>query len=488
MNVVLIIIDTLRYDHIGANGSGLARTPNLDRLAAESWCFDRAFAASYPTIPHRTDVMTGRYGGPFHPWKPLRHDALTLPRFLSEAGYATQLIHDTPHLVNGGHNFDWPFHAWTQVRGAEVDRPWLTDRVEWPENWHLDPLFDCLDEDALENPPMAAYTRANRDRKSPSDWNCARLFRLAARFARENARRKDFFLWIDCFDPHEPWDAPPEFVKQYAADAGSDGCVDPRGLFQHRNDSRLPTEAKNLIGAQYAAKVAWMDHCLGEFLDELATCGLAENTAVIVTSDHGTNVGERGRFGKGLPVREQEAHVPLLVRVPGVGCGRCRCIVQPQDVTAAVVGLAGTRAPAGVDGVDIMRIALQDGGYPREVALSGVSADNWETASGETAEKNLFTVFSDGWCLEFAVRPEDCRLSRLGSLEHVENNHADVVEHLRAVALDELARREIDADLLDWIRGDTDALPDGVRLWDGWPGPCGFEPYFNRLYVETSAR
>ena len=483
MNIVLIVIDTLRYDHVGANGSGIAKTPNLDRLASESWCFDRAFCASYPTIPHRTDVMTGRYGGPFHPWRPLRHDALTLPRLLSEAGYATQLIHDTPHLVNGGHNFDWPFHAWTQVRGAEVDRPWLTDRVEWPENWRLDPLFDCLDEDALENAHVSTYARANRDRKSPSDWNCARLFRLAARFARENARREDFLLWIDCFDPHEPWDAPPEFVKRYVAGAESDGCVDPRSLFQHRNDKRLSGEAKNRIRAQYAAKVAWMDHCLGVFLDELATRGLAGNTAVIVTSDHGTNVGERGCFGKGLPVREQEAHIPLFARVPGAGCGRCRCIVQPQGICATVLELAGTRTPASVDGVDILRAAGQESGIPRAIALSGVSADNWEPANGETTKKNLFTVFSDEWCLEFAARPEDCRLSRLGSIEQVENDHPDVVEDLRAIALDELARRGTDSGLLGWIQSGTGALPDDVRFWDGWPGPAGFKPYFDRLYT-----
>ena len=119
MNIILIIIDTLRYDYVGANGNGRIQTPNMDRLAGESRCFDRAFCSSFPTIPHRTDVMTGQYGRPFNPWKPLAFDAPALPWLLAGAGYATQLIHDTPHLVNGGHNFDWPFHAWTFVRGAD---------------------------------------------------------------------------------------------------------------------------------------------------------------------------------------------------------------------------------------------------------------------------------------------------------------------------------------------------------------------------------
>lgn len=124
MNIIIIISDTLRYDHVGAHGNTWIKTPNMDRLAAESWVFDRNFAASYATIPHRTDVMTGRYGGPFHAWMPLRYDVMTLPRVLTDAGYCAQLINDTPHLINGGHNFDWPFNAWTFIRGAEVDRPW----------------------------------------------------------------------------------------------------------------------------------------------------------------------------------------------------------------------------------------------------------------------------------------------------------------------------------------------------------------------------
>ena len=123
MNIILCVIDTLRYDYIRACGvNPWMKTPNIDRLAAKSVLYDRVFTASYPTIPHRTDVITGMYAweghGPFHPWMPLRFDVPTLPRLLARAGYATQLIHDTPHLVNGGHAFDWPFAALSFIRGA----------------------------------------------------------------------------------------------------------------------------------------------------------------------------------------------------------------------------------------------------------------------------------------------------------------------------------------------------------------------------------
>ncbi|KKK86335.1 hypothetical protein LCGC14_2764260, partial [marine sediment metagenome] len=175
VNIILLVIDTLRYDYVGALGDGLVRTPNLDAFAAESWVFDRAFLASFPTIPHRTDVLTGMYGGPFNPWMPLRHDVLTFPRLLAEGGYCTQLIHDTPHLVNGGHNFDWPFSAWTFIRGAEVDRPWLDNAgaADLP-NWKREAKYDYLGEPGTPEAPdhtHVSYTRANRRRESNDDWN-----------------------------------------------------------------------------------------------------------------------------------------------------------------------------------------------------------------------------------------------------------------------------------------------------------------------------
>jgi arylsulfatase A-like enzyme len=298
VNVVLLVVDSLRRDAIGAFGAGAAaHTPNLDRLVRESREFDHAFAASYPTIPFRTDVMSGRHGTPFNPWKPLRFDVPTLPWSLAGAGYCTQLIHDTPHLVNGGHAFDWPFHGWTFVRGAEVDRPWIDDRpLSWLPTWRRDPGLDPFldaDENAVLGHILVTYTRANRGRREPGDWNVARLFSESARFVRENARRDNFFLWVDCFDPHEPWDAPPEFVRMH--DPGDpDGKIDPRlfdyvWLRQSRGEPLgLPPAYEQRLRAQYAAKVSHMDRWLGVLLAALDDTGLADRTAVVLTADHGT--------------------------------------------------------------------------------------------------------------------------------------------------------------------------------------------------------
>ena len=127
MNFVFICIDTLRYDHLSCNGNDWIKTPNLDAFASEAIVFDNAYAGSFPTIPHRTDVFTGRFGEPLHPWLPLGFEAVTLPAILGQAGWATYLVFDTPHLINGGHGFDYPFHGWHFERGNEVDQHVIDD-------------------------------------------------------------------------------------------------------------------------------------------------------------------------------------------------------------------------------------------------------------------------------------------------------------------------------------------------------------------------
>jgi len=485
MNIVVIVIDTLRYDHVGANGNGWIHTPNLDSLAGQSWVFDRCYCASYPTIPHRTDAITGRYGAPFHPWRPLRFDVSTLPETLAQAGYATQLIHDTPHLVNGGHNFDWPFHAWTFIRGAEVDRPWLDGAPAYPDNWSPDPLFDFADGEERDklvrqlSKTTTTYARANRRRRRDEDWNCAKLFTTAAQWLKDNVTRDRFLLWIDCFDPHEPWDVPPEFATMYDKTPGYDGRVDPRS-FNVVNTDNMTEAAVERVKALYAAKVSWVDRWLGEFLAVFAESALAKNTAIILTADHGTQLAERGRFHKGYPVREQEGHVPLFIRVPTGERGRCDAIVQPQDLFATVAGLAGVEAPAELDSHDILAVARNGGKGPRDLALSGVGADQW--GGGDNSRRILFTVFERDWCLQFAARRDCCRLTRYGSIEDIASDNETAVARLHEQAINALERRGADAALVDWLRrgGESD-FPTECRFWDGWPGPAGYTSYFFRL-------
>ena len=500
MNIILLIIDTLRYDHLGANqeieggpeeGEKPIRTPNLDRLAERCWNFTNAYSASFPTIPHRTDVITGRYGAPFHPWKLLDCDVPTIPRILAEEGYRSQLIHDTPHLVNGGHRFDYPFNAWKPVRGAEVDRAWFSDSWEYMDNWADDPLFEgyleeMSREEILKNHhALRLYSQTNRGREREEEWNAAKLFRTGAQFLKDNAARENFFLWLDCFDPHEPWDAPPEYVKVYDDDPDFEGKIDPRSYYpQVRNDPGLPDQAKERIKNTYKAKVTFMDRWLGEFLDEFERQGLDEKTALLLTADHGTNVGDREGhpFGKTNPPLENEAHVPLLLYVPGEGSGNCDSLVQPQDVFATLIEQGGAEIPQGTVGEDLLKIA-QGPLAGRDFALSGGSVDGWR---GRDPEEGLFSVFDGKWCLRFAPKPEDCKLTERGDGEDVSEEHPQLAEGLYQEALAEIKFRGLDPALVDWLESEGEKdLPQDFQITDAHPAPPGWNgSYWNRPVEE----
>ena len=478
MNIAVIVVDTLRYDYVGAHGNDWIKTPNMDRLASKSWIFDRSFSASYPTIPHRTDALTGRYGEPFHAWGPLHFDWPTLPRALAGHGYCTQLIHDTPHLVNGGHNFDWPFHAWKNVHGAEVDRPWIDDSEHPLDNWTTDPLFDAINRDFLSNPPQHAHAQANRKRKKPEDWNAAQLFLTGSEWLKDNATRDNFFLWLDCFDPHEPWDAPPEFVKLYDKTPGYDGRVDPRSFGVGRTD-QVPPAAVDRVKAFYAAKVSWVDHWLGRFLDTLEETGLAKNTAILLTADHGTRLGEYGTFHKSYPINELEGHVPFILHVPGGGTGRSDIIVQPQDIFATLMAVAGHAAPDDIDSHDVLAIAKAGEPSPRYIAVSGTCMKGW----GEDGANPIFTAFDKTWCLEISLKLERCALTKLGEVGVVTQDHPDVVKRLHKAGIDELERRGAAPALVKWLRGGGSVeFPTDCSYFTGYPLPAGYEPYFHRLF------
>ena len=486
MNIILIVIDTLRYDQIGP-----VQTPNIQRLSEESYQFHNAFAASYPTIPQRTDIMTGRYGGPFHAWHPLPHAAPTLPRYLAEAGYATQLIHDTPHLVNGGHNFDWPFHAWCFERGAEVDRPWIHGSFEWPANWRSDPELDDLfgslhsPQPVEENLCLIQYAAANRHRESFEDWNCYRLFARGAEFLRDNSGRDDFFLWIDCFDPHEPWDSPEEFLRRFDDTTGGDGSIDPR-FFSHHGTQDYPAALARRKKAQYSSKVAWMDYCLGQFLHEFLDSTLAKNTLLILTSDHGTNLGERSRFGKTYPVHETEAHVPLLIRTPDGDCGQSKMLVQPQDIcsTIAAASDAGNALPEELQGYDILAAVREDGSANasivekdanegRGIALCGHDAGKWQPGTV------LCTAFDGRNVFQFTPDPSACRLMGMYGEEPAQGSF----EQLYRCVVDELRRRNTAPELMKWIEAGGRVEPaETISRHEFWPDTPAFRPYWTRSY------
>ena len=176
-NFLFIVSDTFRRDHLGAYGNPVIRTPNLDAFARSSIVFDRHIVSSFPTMPARADILTGMFSYTFMGWEPLPAHLPTLPGLLSRAGYLTMGVVDTPYFIRNGFAYDRGFDDFIWVRGQGDDtRP--HERSDYRETW-----------------------------RSESDRLVARTVTEAEHWL-ERHYKEQFFLYVDTWDPNEPWDAP----------------------------------------------------------------------------------------------------------------------------------------------------------------------------------------------------------------------------------------------------------------------------------------
>jgi arylsulfatase A-like enzyme len=346
-NVILIVSDSLRRDHLGCYGNNWIHTPNLDRLAESSLVFDHAYVHNFPTVPARTDYYTGRYTSAYLDWQPLPPNERVIAEVLGQADITTYLVGDTYNLFRDGYNFDRGFTGFEWIRGNGADR-WQSNPKSPTLPAPRDKLFD------VEN-YLIRYLRNASVRGSEEDFASPRTMRRAAEWLRTGGTEAPFFLHVDTFDPHEPWDPPLRYVELYDPGYSGDQIIHPR---YDAIDYLTPAELRH-CRALYAAEVTMVDTWVGHLLRTVEALGLLDNTVIIFTSDHGFYLGEHGYIGKTsiveggqhfLPLYEELAHVPLMVYAPGLRPGRTGALVQPVDIAPTIYELMGVEAPGTTQG------------------------------------------------------------------------------------------------------------------------------------------
>jgi len=400
-NIVLLITDTFRYDNLGGGGVRRVRTPELDAFAAgRATSIERFYTGSFPTIPQRTDLATGRLGWPHYGWQPIDLSSPNhIAKLLGEAGYVTQLICDCPHLFNS--RFQHGFNAAFQHRGQEGDIPLL----------HLnDPIEEVVpDAKTRVRPRFREHTLVNLHRwtnrypTSELDGFPAKTGQTAIRWLEENSSAGPFFLWVDFFDPHEPWDPPEYLVRRYAPDYTGTPML-------HCNygpaSAYTPEELDNLW-AHYAAESELVDRWLGRVIQKIDDLQLWEDTIVVVTSDHGTSLGEHDRTGKSniqdedpryWPLYPEIGHVPFLIAGGGVPqAQRLDLIAQPMDILPTLCDLAGAGVEPGeaFHGLSFADAVRSGNASHRECAVTGCHV----RVEGDAPPRRCSTPFlvTDRW-------------------------------------------------------------------------------------------
>jgi arylsulfatase A-like enzyme len=336
-NVVVIVADTFRRDHLGAYGNPYISTPHIDEFARSSVVFDRHVISSFPTMPARADILTGTFSYMHMGWEPLPRHLTTLPGVLSKAGYHTMGVVDTPFFIRNGFGYDRGFDDFVWVRGQGDDtRP--HERADARSTW-----------------------------RSEEDRMVARTMTQAERWL-ERHYDEQFFLYVDTWDPHEPWDAPEYYTARYREGYDGEQIYPAYGNWKKAG---LQKDDVDLGHATYCGEVTMVDFWVGRLLAKLDALGLTENTLVFFTSDHGFYFGEHDYFGKAEWVHDPEAsvteassvpdwltdswlltversplyreltNVPLMVRGPGLEPGRTQAMTTAPDLAPTIMELTG---------------------------------------------------------------------------------------------------------------------------------------------------
>ena len=369
-NVVLIILDTLRKDHVGAYGNSWIKTPNLDALARESLRFTRAYPESLPTICARRAIHTGMRTWPFRDWhrykgvgvnlwgwQPIPEDQTTLAEILKANGYETLFVTDNLQQYDASMNFQRGFDAFDYIRGQTTD-PYRPLWTYPPENVRRTLVrYDSLGPGSL--PYFFQYFANTAYRKSEEDWFAPQVFTRASEFLEATKEGQPFFLVVDGYDPHPPWDPPEKYVALY--DEGYDGLEPYTPAEGHidRFTERQLERMRNL----YSAETTMADRWLGKFLDKMDELGLFENTLLVFISDHGFAHGEHGIVGKPPSALWPEVtDIAFFIRHPGgAKAGETSDhYASTHDVAPSILGFLGIEPPAPMDGQDLS-VLLEDG-------------------------------------------------------------------------------------------------------------------------------
>ena len=446
-NVVVMCLDTFRWDLLNHRGPWPVSLPNLDAIRQESVEFMNAFGEAQPTIPIRRAYFTGHRSFPWRfnydteglwptgrGWHKIPPEQTTLAERLLDHGYHTGLISDTYHMFKPTMNFTRGFLSYEFVRGYESDN--FRGGVLSPDA--LKPFV--RDPVPANHPVLMQYLLNVRDRKDEEDWLTAQVFRRASHWVEDYKTAEPFMLWIDSFGPHEPWDPPRSYVDPVYGKYEGIEFIYPYGMKEHQ----LAADEIERIRHLYLGYLTFVDHWVGQFTESLKSHGLWDKTIIMIVSDHGTELSDHGRFSKHQAhLYAHNTQLIWAIRHPAQGIRKeVPYFVQSHDLYPTICGLLGIDSGS-VAGQNVWPIGEKIQNEPRDWIITG-----WGNyASVRDVEWNYIVNFEDP--------SADERLYHLVSdpLENVDvvQTHHRVAEKMRC-RLEEFLEQSLPAKLDDKVR------------------------------------
>lgn len=336
MNVVVIMLDSLRFDFLGCGGNSVVKTPYIDQVAREGLILEQAYAEYPITIPSRTAFISGIYTFTNRPWCPLKSYDAHIAEILKENGFTTAAFTDSPFMRGG---FDRGFDVFARIPLGKCSNAATDKKYNFPEPY-FPPEFSGKRKAKYYN----AYSNTMTNRLYAQEKygkSCPELlFDQAIEWLKKNSKFP-FFLWIDSFEPHEPWCPPSPYDTMY----------------QHRRYIPLPAgpdaswmreEDRKDVLSLYMGDITHTDEQVGKVIAGLKKLNLEQDTMLIIISDHGEPFGEHGTILKfGVPLYEELSQIVFIMKKPGlISAGKCtKALVQNVDLAPTILDVLNIKPP-----------------------------------------------------------------------------------------------------------------------------------------------
>jgi len=344
-NIILIVLDTVRADHMSLYGYDRDTTPGLRAFAKDSIVFLNSYSAGDFTLPSHASMFTGiypaRHGAHEHLGSALSPNATVLAEILQSKGYSTAAIASNHAYLTAHYGLGQGFEYFDSRA-----RPSATKTYR-----------DC--------PSLREGIAGWLDRH-PSDRNLTLMYRDAEEITRLgmdrlqefSKQRRPFFLLLNYMDAHSPRLPPQPFRDLYPGRNPLDAMKRDLELKEQVSylGRPLPEVDRAHVVSQYDGAIAYMDSQLSVLIGDLRKSGVLDNTILAITSDHGESIGDHGFFDHAMSVYQEQIRVPLLLRVPGVSHRDPISVpVSGVDLLPTLLESAGLEAPQGLDGNNLLK-------------------------------------------------------------------------------------------------------------------------------------
>ncbi len=385
-NVIVMMFDSWQFNYTGCYGNDWIKTPNIDRLAREGVLFENAYGNNMPTLPVRRSLMTGRYGLHEVGWGPLRPEDTTIADMCWGTGVDTAIAYNslvmfcrktcyargfaTAVFTRGFDNYHYKDQLYGHYTVEEfLDDPGFLERLRASADGAI--VERVLREE------LESYLRDRQFWKKPDQHSVATNMHAAIKILKERDRKHPLLMWIDCWDPHEPWDPMSVWTGEDCPyDKGYGGA--DMWMPPHCACEGVFTEAQlNHIRMLYAETVTLCDTYFGELCDFVDSDGMWDNTLMWLTSDHGEPMGfgehGHGIMGKCRPWPYEElVHIPLIIKAPGLPAGkRIKAFVQDCDCAPTLLDWLGLDIPPNMTGKSLVPLMRGEVEKVRDFAIAG---------------------------------------------------------------------------------------------------------------------